>query len=191
MTAEPCEGSRAVVVTTLEMRSSTEVNEAGAVKHRVPIRVGATPTLVVQEHDAAIWSARMYRDVGARWHWVDRLHWSTDQWHEWTDRTEHTLLLAYAGSQPCGYAELEQQLDGAVEIAYFGLLPGFAGAGLGGWLLQRTLSQAWSAPDTQRVWVHTCDLDAPAALANYRARGMKVVGRHVEWRSPSTDTVSP
>jgi hypothetical protein len=25
-----------------------------------------------------------------------------------------------------------------------------------------------------RVWVHTCTLDHPAALANYQARGMKI-----------------
>jgi hypothetical protein len=26
----------------------------------------------------------------------------------------------------------------------------------------------------ERVWVHTCSLDGPHALANYQARGMRV-----------------
>jgi ribosomal protein S18 acetylase RimI-like enzyme len=185
-TTGPREGSRAVVVTTLQTRTPIEALES----HDLPLG-SAKPALVVQEDEAATWSARMYREVGASWHWVDRLNWSTDQWRAWTDRDEHRLLLAYSDSQPCGYAELEQQADGAVEIAYFGLLPAFAGAGLGGWLLRNALAHAWHMPGTQRVWVHTCDLDAPAALANYRARGMEIVGRHVEWRSPSTDTVNP
>ena len=25
-----------------------------------------------------------------------------------------------------------------------------------------------------RVWVHTCDLDGPASLANYQARGFRI-----------------
>ena len=29
------------------------------------------------------------------------------------------------------------------------------------------------ATQPRRVWVHTCTLDHPAALANYQARGMK------------------
>ncbi len=36
------------------------------------------------------------------------------------------------------------------------------------------------AMGTRRVWVHTCTLDAPHALANYRARGMRVSKEHVE-----------
>jgi GNAT superfamily N-acetyltransferase len=182
----PCEGARAVIVTTLQMRTPIQV-----LGSRDLALGGAKPTLVVQDQEVATWSARMYREVGEPWHWVDRLDWSTDQWRAWTDRDEHCLLLAYCDSQPCGYAELEQQGDGDVEIAYFGLLPGFAGAGLGGWLLRNTLAHAWQISGTQRVWVHTCDLDAPAALANYRARGMEVIDRHVEWRSLATDTVVP
>lgn len=132
----------------------------------------------------------MYRDVGAPWHWVDRLDWSEHQWSAWTDREEHLLILGYTGSTPFGYAELEQQGNNIVEIAYFGLLPQFTGQGLGGWLLQQAITIAWDLPRTRSIWVHTCDLDGPAALSNYRARGMVQVGRHVEWRIPTTDTVT-
>ena len=30
------------------------------------------------------------------------------------------------------------------------------------------------AMNAARVWVHTCDLDHPAALPNYQARGFKI-----------------
>lgn len=132
----------------------------------------------------------MYGEVGAPWHWVDRLDWSAHQWNEWTDRDEHLLLLGYAQATPFGYAELELQANGTVEIAHFGLLPTFIGQGLGGWFLQQAITLAWDLPGTDSLWVHTCDLDGPAALANYRARGMVEVSRHIEWRIPPTVTVT-
>jgi hypothetical protein len=62
-----------------------------------------------------------------------------------------------------------------VEIAYFGLMPSGIGQGLGRALLTRAVDAAWSLkPQPSRVWLHTCTLDHPAALANYLARGFKV-----------------
>lgn len=37
---------------------------------------------------------------------------------------------------------------------------------------------------TERVWVHTCTLDGPHALANYRARGLTVY--RTEDEAPAT-----
>ena len=34
-------------------------------------------------------------------------------------------------------------------------------------------------PPTARVWVHTCTLDGPAALANYQARGLVVYAEEI------------
>jgi len=68
---------------------------------------------------------------------------------------------------------LQRGDDGAVEIIYFGLLPAFVGRGLGGALLSSAIEEAWRV-NPLRVWVHTCSLDHPAALANYQARGMKI-----------------
>ncbi len=60
-----------------------------------------------------------------------------------------------------------------MEIVYFGLLPQFVGQGLGGHLLTEAVERAWQM-DARRVWVHTCNLDHPAALKNYQARGFKL-----------------
>ena len=35
-------------------------------------------------------------------------------------------------------------------------------------------------PATQRVWVHTCSLDGPAALRNYERRGFVVIDETTE-----------
>ena len=64
--------------------------------------------------------------------------------------------------------------DSEVEIVQFGLAPAFIGKGFGGYFLTRMLEAAWQVQGTRRVWLHTCTLDHPHALANYKARGMEV-----------------
>lgn len=83
-----------------------------------------------------------------------------------------------------GYFQLAfREADGGpdVEVAYFGLLPEWFGRGWGGWLLSVAVSTAWQQ-GAARVWLHTCTLDHPAALANYEARGFRRYDTHVETR---------
>jgi GNAT superfamily N-acetyltransferase len=115
----------------------------------------------------------LYTAVGGDWYWTERLPWTYQQWCDWLERPEVQTWVAYVSGAPAGYFELEAQADGQVEIAYFGLLPQFIGIGLGGHLLTVTIERAW-AMGAARVWVHTCTLDHPDALANYRARGLRV-----------------
>ena len=75
---------------------------------------------------------------------------------------------------PAGYFELRAPGDGAVEIAYFGLLPDYFGRRWGGHLLTRAVETAWSL-GASRVWLRTCTLDHPAALPNYLRRGFQPV----------------
>jgi GNAT superfamily N-acetyltransferase len=115
----------------------------------------------------------LYTAVGGDWYWIDRLVWSYEQWLRWVDRPELETWVAYLDGSPAGYFELEAQPGGNVEIAYFGLLPRFIGRGIGGWLLTAAIERAWRR-GAARVWVHTCSLDHPGALANYQARGLRV-----------------
>ncbi len=113
-----------------------------------------------------------YTAVGADWFWVDRLSWNLAAWRKFLDRPEvETWILSVAGV-PAGYYELEWQPGNDVEIAYFGLLPEFAGQGLGAHLLTHAIERGWNW-GAKRVWVHTCSLDHPHALAHYEARGLK------------------
>ena len=128
-----------------------------------------------------------YRAVGGDWYWLDRIDWTYAQWQAWVDSPGHELWTCWVEGAPAGYVELHRQ-GGDVEVAYFGLLPQFAGLGLGGWLLTRAVERAWAVAGTTRVWVHTCELDSPTALANYQARGFVPVATDVEhWdtREPS------
>ncbi len=114
-----------------------------------------------------------YTTVGADWYWTDRLPWTYQRWLDYLDRSElETWMLTIQGV-PAGYYELEAQPGPDVEIAYFGLLPQFVGNGLGAHLLTCAIERGW-AMGANRVWVHTCTLDHPQALANYQARGMRL-----------------
>lgn len=116
----------------------------------------------------------LYHLVGAAWQWRDKLSWSDEQWRSYAEREQLRTWLALGEGSPAGYYELEQQAGGDVEIKYFGLAPAFIGRGFGACLLGDALQSAWNWPGTRRVWVHTCSLDHPAALANYQARGMQI-----------------
>jgi GNAT superfamily N-acetyltransferase len=72
------------------------------------------------------------------------------------------------------------QADDDVEIVHFGLLPRFIGQRLGGYLLSAGVQYAWEQ-GARRVWVHTCSLDGPNAMANYRARGFGVYEEKLGW----------
>jgi len=96
------------------------------------------------------------------------------QWKEFAENENLRTWVAYYKGSPAGYYELQQQDDGDVEIAYFGLAPKFIGKGFGGYLLSQAIESAWDWKGTKRVWVHTCTLDHPSALQNYKARGLEV-----------------
>jgi ribosomal protein S18 acetylase RimI-like enzyme len=121
----------------------------------------------------------LYTAVGGDWYWIDRLPWTYRQWLDYVSRPELQTWVAYLAGTPAGYFELEAQADANVEIAYFGLLPQFLGQGLGGPLLTAAVERAW-AMGAARVWLHTCTLDHPTALANYQARGFRIYKTEVE-----------
>lgn len=113
-----------------------------------------------------------YTTIGAAWYWVDRLEWTTDDWHDYLQQPGvETWELSMSG-QHAGYFELNAQQKGDVEIVYFGLLPDFTGKGLGAHLLTVAVDRAWSL-GARRVWLHTCSLDDPRALPHYLARGFE------------------
>jgi GNAT superfamily N-acetyltransferase len=176
-------GATRVAVTALELRDPAGIRPA-----RVP---GVDPVLWRAEEPAPELSRFFYTAVGGDWYWVDRLGWDLAAWTSWVDRPELELWHLWVSGSPAGYVELERQPGGEVEIAYFGLLGRAAGRGLGGWLLERALRRAFEPGGTSRVWVHTCDLDGPHALANYEARGMVRCGGWTEWRDLTHPTPGP
>ncbi len=116
----------------------------------------------------------LYQFIGGPWDWLDKNSWSDEQWRAYAERRELRTWVAWCEGSPAGYFDLELQSGPEVEIKYFGLAPAFIGRGFGGHLLTRAIEEAWNWDSPRRVWVHTCTLDHPNALANYRARGMRL-----------------
>jgi len=118
----------------------------------------------------------LYEAVGKDWRWRDRLDWSDERLYAVLAAPTTSLYVLYEGGLPGGYIELDRQNadeDENTEIAYFGLRPTFTGRGLGKHLLSFGVRQAWD-DGARRVWLHTCNLDSPHALANYKKRGFSV-----------------
>src|SRR5262249_40568619 len=109
---------------------------------------------------------------GEDWSWNDKRSWTDAQWQDYVMSPQLRTFAAHYDDALAGYYELRCD-DSGVEIAYFGLLPAFIGRGFGGGLLTHAIEEAWRMSPA-RVWVHTCSLDHPGALANYEARGMKI-----------------
>lgn len=122
----------------------------------------------------------LYQLIGGPWQWLDKLSWSDDEWIEYAENDNLRTWVAYHKGSPAGYYDLQQQEGGNVEISYFGLAPRFIGMGFGGYLLSQAIKSAWEWQGTKRVWVHTCTLDHPGALENYKARGMTVYHEETE-----------
>lgn len=116
----------------------------------------------------------LYALVGQAWDWSDLANWSNAQWRALVEQEGHRTWVAYHRGAIAGYYELYRPDGRNVEIRYFGLVRVFMSLGFGGPLLSHALRSAWDWPGTERVWVHTCTLDHPAALANYQARGLRI-----------------
>ncbi|UTA48782.1 GNAT family N-acetyltransferase [Simiduia sp. 21SJ11W-1] len=133
---------------------------------------------------------RMYLEVGGPWQWQDKAQWPLARWRAYVAGLGEaelpakvpieeiiTVVLSLSG-RAAGYFELS--LRGAdTEIRYFGLCPWAVGQGLGRPLLSAAITRGWQT-GAQRLWVHTCELDHPAALPNYQKCGFNLYQTQAE-----------
>ena len=153
-----------VVRTYLELRAADALR---AVSHHDP----ALRLIPLAPNDVALFR-QLYRAVGDAHSWHDRNALSDDELRSHFESPDVAVWVLLHDVTPAGFFELRRHTDGSVEIVYFGLTPAFVGRGLGKYLLSRAAECAW-AFGANRVWLHTCTLDAPAALPNYLARGFE------------------
>lgn len=158
-------GHVAAVVTYLEM------DEA-------PADLASPPSPLRIEHLAGIDPDRyraLFRRVGSHWLWFSRLAMSDA---ELAARLAEVHVVrgpdprsgSGTGGEDAGFIELDFREAGRCAIRFLGLVPELAGQGHGRWLFAETLRRAW-APGVEKVTVHTCSLDHPAALPAYLRAG--------------------
>jgi GNAT superfamily N-acetyltransferase len=163
------DGELASVVTYLEMRSppGQDVPASPLSLHRIEV---PDP-----EHYRAL-----FRLVGAPWLWFSRL--ILDDAHL-AAIIQHPKVELYKvvdqSGRDAGMLELDFREPNECELAFIGLVPELSGLGHGRWLLAEAARRAWRE-GVNRVHVHTCSLDHPAALAAYRRAGFIPYKRALE-----------
>nr|WSS72005.1 GNAT family N-acetyltransferase [Streptomyces sp. NBC_01175] len=168
-----------VTVWYLEQTSPADLSPAAAPADGVTVARAEIPL--------PEFSRFLYTAVGGDVRWTDRLGLTYAQWHEIVERPAAETWVAYENGTPAGFIELDAQEDGAVEIAYFGLIPAFRGRRIGGHLLSYGVARAWDLAErhpertpTARVWLHTCSNDGPHAMDNYLRRGFRLFDTRTE-----------
>lgn len=155
-----------VVRTYLEMTSRDALKPA--LSDDPALRVSPAP-----RGDVALFR-RLYREVGRAYHWRDREALTDAELEAHFASPDVQLWILTRDAAPAGFFELRRHADGSVEIVYFGISARVFGRGLGKHLLTCAARSAWEM-GANRVWLHTCTLDSPAALPNYLARGFDPV----------------
>lgn len=165
------DGQIEVVVTSLEMFGQPADPPIPAPRDGLAIVRAVRPTASFYRY--------LYNTVGEPWLWGDRRKLDDDALREITQDPAVEIFVLWVEGVPAGYAELDGRIAGEIELAYFGLLPEFIGHKLGPYLLSFAVRTAWER-GPRRVWVHTCTLDHPGALAMYERAGFRVFQRETE-----------
>jgi GNAT superfamily N-acetyltransferase len=159
----------AAVVTYLEMRAPRE--------QPVPPSTLSLKRVEVPQPEHY---RELFRLIGAPWLWFSRLilddaHLAAIIQHP---MVELDAVLDEHGRE-VGMLELDFREPHECELAFIGLIPELSGKGHGRWLLAEAVRRAWRE-GVNRVHVHTCSLDHPAALSAYRRAGFTPYKRAIE-----------
>jgi GNAT superfamily N-acetyltransferase len=155
-----------VIITYMEMT-------APPTRPSIPLPPGKHALLKVDKPTIQFYRF-LYNTVGEEWLWTDRRRMSDAALLQEVDHPEVELYVLYSGGQPAGFVELDRRPKPDVSFNYFGLLRDFIGRGLGKYLLNWAVDQAWSyAP--QRLIVDTCSLDHPRAISEYQRAGFRPI----------------
>lgn len=160
----------ATVVTSLEMRERPRPRPLPP----SPFRLVRWPAPDSDKYRA------LFRRVGEPWLWFSRLAMAEERLRAILEDPAVEVFAAVdrAGIE-VGMLELDFREPATCELSYFALVPELAGKGHGDWLMGQALALGWRK-GIDRVWVHTCTLDHPAALGFYRRHGFTPYKRTIE-----------
>jgi GNAT superfamily N-acetyltransferase len=169
-------GHIATIVTSLEMTS------------KPPLRPTPHSELQLERWEAPALNKyrALYRRVGEPWLWFSRLIMADTELaaivHD--PKVKIWAVTDLRGIE-VGILELDFRESGQCEISFFGLIPELTGKGHGRWLMAMALQLGWAERNAkgegvERMWVHTCTLDALGALGFYLKSGFVPFQRQIE-----------
>jgi GNAT superfamily N-acetyltransferase len=163
-------GKLANVVTYLEMRALPPVAIAPTMSDYAVRRA---------DQPDPEWYRRLFRAIGENWLWFSRLRLSDGELRTILhDPAINIYVLSYRDAD-VGLLEFDHRHMPDIEISFFGVTQEMIGKGAGRALLAYCLPLAWQH-SPQRVWLHTCTSDHPAALAFYLKFGFAPYKRAIE-----------
>ncbi|AJY46719.1 GNAT family N-acetyltransferase [Martelella endophytica] len=128
----------------------------------------------------------LYRQVGTRWEWVDRLRMSDETLSQTIHNDRTTITVFYLEGAPAGFYEYHRKDDGITELVHFGLFERALGFGVGKWFLLQGLKAIWS-DKPEKVVTETNNLDHPRALQLYQQFGFSPVSTYESEITPLSD----
>ena len=152
-----------LITTYLEMRDRPHLNTTPPHRSAMLLKLD-DPTVSFYRY--------LYRTIGDRWSWRERLELSDDELAEIITDDAVDIFVLYMGGIPAGFFELDRRLEEEVELTLFGLAPEFIGRGLGKHLLAAAVEAAWDHRPV-RVWVRLTNLDHPRGLLTYQWAGFE------------------
>ena len=137
-------------------------------RERPPHTIATDVQLVPVTPDEADLCRNLFIAIGTPWLWsrafVPGHDTGADSWD-----TADTYFARFE-QRSIGIVAFDRRDRRDVEITWFGLIPDATGRKLGHSVMAAALALAWrSAPD--RVWLHTCSFDHPAATRFYSGCG--------------------
>ncbi|AHB09687.1 GNAT family N-acetyltransferase [Zymomonas mobilis] len=180
MTFIPLEkGQLASVVTALEM--TKQPDDKWLSQNATILDIDNNPYHLERWEDPKTDSYRdLFLKIGSPWLWFSRL--------ELDDRAlkasiTHPEIEIYRlrdnDNHIAGMIELDFRKKGECEIVFFGLDVKYIGKKLGHPVMIHTLHKAWKS-DINRVWLHSCSFDHPAALHFYQKHHFQPYQRMIE-----------
>ena len=141
---------------------------------------GSHPRWSLTRIDDVLRYRALYRRVGEPWLWFSRRLLSDAALAAilGDPRVEALALRDDRGSE-IGLLELDFRVPGECEIAFLGLVAEAIGSGTGRVLMGEAIRRAFERP-VERLFVHTCTLDHPGALAFYVRSGFRPYKRAIE-----------
>lgn len=134
----------------------------------------ADPELAVRQTSDAALVRTMTLAIGAPYAWPTQL-WDERAWRDYAADSTVRHWTAQRSGAVIGLASVRFGA-GEIELDTFGLVPQWVGRELGGPFLTDVVRVVWSqAPSARRLWLRTSDQDSAHALANYTARGFRIV----------------
>ena len=152
----------------------TELEMSGPPKTSFPVPVNIA-TALIRTHEIPLHYYRyLYRQVGHRWKWVERLRLTDEELAAVLHDPKTFITVLYVNGAPAGFFELNTRREDVVELEYFGLMEHGLGLGIGKWFLLQALLSAWQM-NPAKVIVETSSADHPRALQLYQQMGFSPI----------------